>query len=149
MSRAATFEPVPRGTAASQDGALERRLARLDRLARSLDARFRIPGIGLRVGWDSIVGLVPGLGDLVTLGPGAYMMTEGVRMGARKRVLARMALNIGGDALLGSVPLLGDVFDAVFKAHLRNVALLRAEAVRMHPPAARDALRTGRDDTSG
>ncbi|WP_306127463.1 DUF4112 domain-containing protein [Roseovarius sp. MMSF_3350] len=103
------------------------RLDRLDRMARTLDTKFRLPVLGVPVGWDSILGLIPGLGDLVTVGPGAWMILEGHRMGARKRVLGRMALNTGIDTVLGGIPLLGDAFDLFFKSHRRNVALLRRE----------------------
>lgn len=107
------------------------RIARYERLADALDSRFRIPGLGLRVGWDSILGLIPGLGDLVTAGPSAAMIYEGVRLGARKRALARMGLNTGIDMTLGAVPVLGDVFDAFFKAHRRNVGILKEELARI------------------
>lgn len=101
------------------------RFARLDRLANTLDARFRIPGLGWRFGWDSVLGLLPGVGDLVTIGPAIYVLYEGHRMGARKSTLARMGLNSGLDLLVGSVPIFGDVFDASFKSNKRNVALLK------------------------
>lgn len=103
------------------------RLARLDRLANTLDSKFRIPLLGIPVGWDSILGLIPGVGDLVTLGPGAWIIVEGHRMGARKRVLGRMALNTGVDTVIGGIPLIGDAFDLFFKSHRRNVALLRRD----------------------
>ncbi len=103
------------------------RLARLDQLANTLDSKFRVPVLGIPVGWDSILGLIPGVGDLITLGPGAWTIVEGHRMGARKRVLGRMALNTGIDTLLGGIPLIGDAFDLFFKSHRRNVALLRRE----------------------
>lgn len=101
------------------------RFARLDRLANTLDARFRIPGLGWRFGWDSVLGLLPGVGDLVTIGPAIYVLYEGHRMGARKSTLARMGLNSGLDLLVGSVPIFGDIFDASFKSNKRNVALLK------------------------
>ncbi|WP_103762817.1 DUF4112 domain-containing protein [Roseovarius confluentis] len=103
------------------------RLARLDRLANTLDSKFRIPLLGIPVGWDSILGLIPGVGDLVPLGPGAWIIVEGHRMGARKRVLGRMALNTGVDTVIGGIPLIGDAFDLFFKSHRRNVALLRRD----------------------
>ena len=65
------------------------RLARLDRLANTLDTKFRMPVLGIPIGWDSILGLIPGVGDLITLGPGAWIVVEGYRMGARKRVRTR------------------------------------------------------------
>lgn len=105
------------------------RVARLDRLSKTLDTRFRI--FGIPVGWDAILGLIPGVGALVTLGPGAAMIAETARMGGRKRVMARMAANTAADMALGSLPLLGDLADVFFKSHRRNVALLKAEHARL------------------
>lgn len=108
-------------------------LARVDRIASLLDTKFRIPGTGVRFGWDFILGLVPGLGDLVTLGPGAFLVYEAWRMGARRRTLTRMAVNTGLDFVLGGVPVLGDLFDLFFKANRRNAVLLRREVEARHP----------------
>ena len=114
-----------RGTVTATDRIA--RLAKLERMAEALDSKFRLPVLGVPVGWDSILGVIPGLGDLVTVGPGAWMILEGHRMGARKRILGRMALNTTIDTALGSIPLLGDAFDLFFKSHRRNVSLLRRE----------------------
>lgn len=103
----------------------QRRIARLDRLADQLDSRFSL--FGIRFGWDSILGLIPGVGDAATALPGAYMIHQGYRMGARKRVLARMGVNTGIDMLIGGIPLVGDLFDVAFKANRRNIALLKKE----------------------
>lgn len=97
----------------------------LDRLATWLDARYRIPGIGVRVGLDSLLGLVPGIGDTLAMLPAAYIVYRAHRLGAPVPVLARMAANFGVDLLVGSIPVLGDVFDVGFKANLRNIELLR------------------------
>ena len=102
-------------------------LARLDRFANLMDSRFRIPGTSWRFGLDTIIGLVPGAGDLVTVGPQAWLIWQGYRMGASRATLLRMAANAGVDLTLGSVPIVGDVFDMVFKANMRNVRLLRQE----------------------
>lgn len=106
-----------------------RRVARLQRLADTLDSRFRI--FGIPIGWDSVLGLIPGIGALVTLIPGTAMVLEGARMGARKRVLSRMALNTGADVVIGAIPILGDVFDIFFRSHQRSVAMLQREAERL------------------
>lgn len=98
-------------------------LAHLQRLSRLLDASIRLPG-GFRIGWDTIIGLVPGIGDAVGAGLSAYIVWSAARMGAPRHVLTRMIANVGIDTLIGSVPLVGDLFDAGFKANLRNVALL-------------------------
>lgn len=102
-------------------------LERLDRFANLLDARFRLPGTNWRFGLDTIIGLVPGAGDLVTVGPQAWLIWQGYQMGASRATLLRMAANAGIDLTLGSVPIVGDIFDMVFKANMRNVRLLRQE----------------------
>ena len=101
------------------------RLARLERAARLMDSAVRIPGTRIRVGLDSIVGLVPGIGDTLALAPGAWIIGSAWNMGAPGHVLGRMAVNSGIDWAIGTVPLIGDLFDVGFKANLRNVALLR------------------------
>ncbi|MBE3637666.1 DUF4112 domain-containing protein [Mangrovicoccus algicola] len=114
-----------------QDAERAGRLARAERIAALMDARFSL--FGIRFGWDSLIGLlVPGIGDAATALPSLYVIYEAHRLGARKRVLARMGLNVGLDTVLGSVPLAGDVFDLAFKANRRNVALLSREMARMH-----------------
>jgi len=115
------------------------RLARLDRLADQLDARFRL--FGIRFGWDSILGLIPGVGDVATAAAGVYIITEAARMGARRRTLARMGLNTGTDFVIGGVPLLGDIFDVAFKANRRNIALLKREMERAQPRVVQSANR--------
>ncbi len=82
----------------------EDRLQSLERLAHRMDRAFRIPLIGMRNGWDSILGLVPGVGDEMALLPAGYILLSGRRMGASRGTLARMAVNIGVDALCGYDP---------------------------------------------
>ncbi|MGR3485213.1 MAG: DUF4112 domain-containing protein [Paracoccaceae bacterium] len=100
-------------------------LDRLDRLARRMDAAFRIPGTGIRLGADTLLGLIPGVGDVAALAPGAWIVLQGRKMGAPGGVQARMAGNLVVDTLIGSVPLVGDLFDIGWKGNMRNVALLR------------------------
>lgn len=106
-------------------------LARLRALARLLDAAVRVPGTSFRVGLDPLLGLIPGVGDLLGAGITAYLIWEARRLGASRAVLARMVANAGLDALVGAVPLAGDVFDAAFRANLRNVRLLEREVERL------------------
>ena len=97
----------------------------LDRIADRMDSFARIPFTGVRVGLDSLLGLVPGIGDALALAPAGYILKEAHRLGAPRPLLTRMALNTGLDALIGTVPLIGDLFDIGFKSNKRNVALLR------------------------
>ncbi len=102
-------------------------IEKLDRLSTLLDSRFRIPGTPIRFGWDSLLGLILGAGDLASLGPSAYLIYKVYRLGARKQKILRMTANTGLDFVVGAVPILGDVFDLAFKANNRNYALLRKE----------------------
>jgi Domain of unknown function (DUF4112) len=101
------------------------KLERLERLAYWLDDRFRVPGTRLRVGLDGLVGLVPGVGDVVTNALTAYIIYEAWRLGIPRSVLLRMLANLGIDSVVGIVPLAGDLLDMGFKANRRNVRLLR------------------------
>ncbi len=100
-------------------------LKRLTRIARIMDTAIGIPGTRFRIGADSIIGLVPGAGDLVTLGISAYTLMLAARVGAPKPLLAKMAANIAIDTGLGSIPVLGDIFDMFFKSNSRNLQLLQ------------------------
>lgn len=97
---------------------------RVQLLARALDSAIRIPGTRISFGIDSIVGLIPGAGDLASALLSGYIVLASARMGVPPSVVARMILNLGVDTLVGSVPLLGDLFDVGFRANLRNAALL-------------------------
>lgn len=121
-----TFEPEP-GSVAEIVSTDDPRLAELEKLASLLDARFRVPVLGIRFGWDSLLGFIPGIGDAAAMLPAAWLIWRGHRMGARRRTLARMALNTGVDSVVGAIPVVGDLFDIGFKSNRRNVALLRRE----------------------
>lgn len=108
----------------------QRRLARLRRLADLLDARFRIPGLGIRVGLDSIIGLVPGIGDLAPAAVSAWIIAEARKLGVSRTTQTRMIANVAADVLLGTIPLLGDLFDVAWKANLRNLRLIEADLQR-------------------
>jgi hypothetical protein len=115
------------------------RLAGVRRVARLLDDAFEIPGTGFRIGLDPIVGLFPGLGDVLPAVAGAYAIWVAWGLGAPTSLLLRMAWNLGLDAVAGSVPLAGDLFDAAWKPNVRNVRLL--EAWLRHPGQERRASR--------
>jgi hypothetical protein len=100
-------------------------LSNLDKLAKLMDSQFRIPGTNIRFGWDALIGLIPGAGDVTTFLVSGYMIVVLSENGASGFVLARMALNIVIDALLGAIPVVGDLFDIAFKANQRNMTLLR------------------------
>jgi hypothetical protein len=116
-----------------------RRLERLRRIATLLDNAVPIPGTKYRVGLDPILGLIPGIGDAIGAAMAGYILVEAVRFGVPRSVLVRMLLNVGLDTAVGAVPGLGDLFDFVWKADAKNLALLHEHLGR--PVAARRASR--------
>jgi hypothetical protein len=102
-----------------------RRSERVHRLAHVLDTAFRVPGTRFRFGIDPLLGLLPGLGDVLGGFLSGYILFVGVRAGAPRSVLLRMLANVAIDTVFGVIPLLGNVFDAGWKANTRNVALLQ------------------------
>lgn len=99
--------------------------ARVEWLADFLDTKYRIPGLGYRFGWDSILGLIPGIGDAVAGLMSVYLIWEARRAGAGPGLVLRMVYNMLADTILGAVPIVGDLFDFAFKANLRNAELLK------------------------
>ena len=106
----------------------QQRVAALRRLAELLDAAFVVPGTSYRVGLDPILGLIPGLGDLVSPLFTIAILWEARELRVPRVVQLRMIVNVAIDAVLGAVPLVGDLFDFAWKANLRNLALLEGHA---------------------
>ena len=105
----------------------QKRLAALNRIrrfSRFMDTAFRIPGTPFRFGWDPILGLLPGAGDLITAGISAYLILTAARFKLPRGVLGWMIFNVALEAVVGAIPLVGDLFDAYYKANIRNLALL-------------------------
>ncbi|MCY0096432.1 DUF4112 domain-containing protein [Hoeflea ulvae] len=111
---------------------IERELDHLNRLAKTLDSRFRLPGTSIRFGLDTVVGLIPGIGDTLVAAPSAWIIWRGHKMGIGRRHIARMVANSAADYVIGLVPVIGDLFDVGFKANLRNVAILREQLGARH-----------------
>lgn len=93
-------------------------------VARIMDNLVRIPGTKIHIGLDSILGIVPGVGDILAILPSLYIIYLSHRAGVQRALLGRMLVNVGIDVVVGSIPLIGDVFDIFWKANERNVRLL-------------------------
>lgn len=122
-------DPRARRTPASNPAGQARdpRLQRVEALSWFLDNSIRIPGLGYRIGYDALIGLVPAVGDIAGMGFSAYILVQAARLRVRRATLVRMAINVGLEALIGTIPVLGDVFDAGWKANARNVALVHRD----------------------
>jgi hypothetical protein len=106
---------------------------RVEALELLLERSFHIPGTKIPFGLDSIIGLVPVLGDIVTATMGAYMVWEARNLGMSKWHLIRMAGNVGIDTALGAVPLVGDAFDLVFRSNSKNLRIIKKHLDKHHP----------------
>ena len=99
-------------------------LQKIRKIANLLDTAIGIPGTKFRIGLDPILGLIPGGGDLITAGISAYMIYLAARFGLTKEEITKMLLNVAVETAVGSVPIAGDIFDAYFKANIRNLEIL-------------------------
>lgn len=97
----------------------------LDTTTKLLDNQFRIPGTEIRFGFDFIIGLVPGVGDVVSLGISGMLVSVMARKGASGMVIVKMLWNILLDGVIGAIPILGDIFDLSYRANRRNLTLLK------------------------
>lgn len=102
----------------------QRRLHRVDKIAWVMDAAVRIPGTKIRLGLDSVIGLIPGIGDIASIAIGAVLFREAVKLEASAGTLIKMVGNLAVDALVGIIPIFGDLFDVAFRANARNAKLL-------------------------
>jgi hypothetical protein len=100
------------------------RLAAVRSLAKLMDTAITLPGTNIKIGLDSLIGLIPGVGDLIGSAIGGYIVLVASQMGVSRVVIARMLLNLGIDAAVGVVPVVGDVLDVAWKANVKNVQLL-------------------------
>lgn len=109
------------------------KIEQLRRIAELLDGQFRVPGTDIEFGLDAIIGLVPGIGDLISGGISMWMIREARRLGAPRWLIARMVWNVAVDVTVGAVPVLGDMLDVAWKANRMNIELLRRHFEKSSP----------------
>ena len=105
-------------------------LDRLDMLATALDTAFIVPGTNIRFGVESLLRLIPGIGDAAASALSCYLLFEAYKLGVPGTLFARMVANVVLEGTMGVVPLAGDAFDVLFRANRRNVTLLREHFAR-------------------
>lgn len=106
---------------------------RIEAMEQLLERSFTIPGVNYPVGLDSIVGLVPVVGDLITAAMGAWIVWEARNIGLPKWKLWRMAGNIAFDTAIGAIPVAGDAFDLLFRSNTRNLKIVKKHLDKHHP----------------
>ena len=93
-------------------------------LADWLDQRFTIPGTSIRIGLDPILGLIPGIGDMIANLAGSAIILIAAQYRLPKIVLLRMGLNVALNAIIGAIPVFGDIFSIWFRSNVKNAKLL-------------------------
>lgn len=109
---------------ASDYHAVEARYRKLRRVAVLMDGMVPVPGTRFRFGLNSLIGLPPGAGDAMLTAISLWIVWEATRLGLPREKIVRMLGNVAIETALGSVPVLGDLFDVVWKANLRNLAII-------------------------
>lgn len=116
-------------------------LNKLEALAKLMDAQFTVPLTQVKLGLDTIIGLIPGIGDTVSLGVSAIIIIQAKRLGASYPQILRMIFNSFLDWLIGLVPIIGDLFDVAWRSNMRNTDYLRDIMERKWAKAREDLLR--------
>lgn len=125
-------------------------VARMQRIAWLLDARFALPFSGgkARFGLDAVVGLIPVVGDALMMLLSLYIVVQAWRLGTGWRTLLKMIGWVIVDFIVGEVPVAGDIADALLKVNLRNLRMIGIEprgpqaAEPAPPPPQRDFVST-------
>ncbi len=99
-------------------------------LAKVLDTTVRIPGTSLYLGLDPLIGLIPGIGDVLANLIGTVILGMAARLEVPRIVITRMSLNLLINGVVGAVPIFGDLFSVWFRSNSRNADLLRQAATQ-------------------
>jgi hypothetical protein len=118
-ARSAVFDAIKTAGPRREDA-----IARITLVAKLMDSAFLIPGLNRRVGLDSVLGIVPGVGDALSAAIASYIIWEARQLGLPRWKIARMIGNVAMDTAIGAIPLAGDVFDVFFKANERNLRII-------------------------
>ncbi len=118
------MEPKPVDPELITNPARHARIEQLRKFAELMDGQFCVPGTNIQFGLDAIIGLVPGIGDLVCGALSLWLIREAQRLGAPKWLIAKMIWNVTVEVTVGAVPLVGDLFDVAWKANRMNIELL-------------------------
>jgi hypothetical protein len=116
------------------DEKLPQDLLALRKFAYLMDQAFPIPGTNIRVGLDAVLGLIPGIGDVMGAMLSTWIIAGALRHRVPARVILRMIGNVAIDLTFGAIPVAGDVFDFLYEENMKNMRLLEKHRDRTRPP---------------
>lgn len=90
-----------------------------------LDNKFEF--LGFKFGFDPLIGLIPIAGDLIPLAISLYLIWVAYTENVPARKIGFMIFIVVIDFLIGIIPVVGDLADFVFRAHIKNLAILKKE----------------------
>ena len=99
-------------------------LLKAQKLANLLDTAIKLPFIPIKIGLDSIVGLIPGAGDALMLFVSLRIVWLGKSLDMPNALVAQMVKNSAIDFGLGFIPFVGDIIDVFYKANQKNVRVM-------------------------
>jgi hypothetical protein len=89
-------------------------------------------------GLDPLIGLVPGIGDLIGAVISMLIVARAVQAGVPRIAVAGMMTNIAIDTLVGSIPIEGDAFDFAYKSNLKNLRIYEESLIDRRAATTRD-----------
>jgi hypothetical protein len=104
---------------------VESDLKKVSALSKLMDTYFEIPGLNIKIGLDPIIGLIPGIGDLISNIIGAYPISVAMKHNLNRSIILQMMINLGIDYVIGHIPVLGDIFDVFYRANTKNLELIK------------------------
>ena len=105
------------------------KLNHLKSLSHTLDNKFEGP-LGFRFGLDGLLGLIPGVGDLITASLSLYIISQAAALGVGSATLIRMALNVAVENIMDMIPVFGNLFDFYWKSNTKNILLIEKHLAR-------------------
>jgi len=126
--RSANPEIIPPSHKVTRTGKIDDET--LAALTSIFDDAFQIPGTNIRFGIDPLIGLIPGLGDLISSLASCLLVLAAWQRGLPVPTIGRMVVNVAVDSLVGAIPLLGDMFDVAWKANRKNLKILQRHGGR-------------------
>ena len=95
------------------------------KVAQLLETKFTI--WKFKFGVDPILGLIPGLGDILTSIISFYIVYVAILHKIPTLRVLHMTFNILVDLVIGSAPIIGDILDFFIKPNVKNLAILEKE----------------------